>query len=190
MSVNSAKCPYCEASCSLNQGLLQHLRMFNWACCANCGLILKVTLNTTQTAIVALEKYATVINLGLVTSQVLKKSYPYSEQPIPENTNQELKKIMIGIRVNTIQNVNNPQEKVFKNADSQNWVINNLVPKIIPILNDYPLQVYRIMESLGFNGLLHEHMENCNYCGIFIPKTRQNKCPFCLNGNIPPPPTY
>ena len=189
MTTNLAKCPYCESPCSLNAPLIQHLRTSNWCNCGNCGLFLKVTLDQTRTKIVALEKYSTVVNFGLVASQKLNKAYPYSEPPIPENDCQELKKIMIGIKFNTTADSTNPNLKAFKNDASKDWVINNLVPKIVPIFSDYPAQVTRILLTLGFNALLDPYLMQCDYCGIYIPKTKQNNCPICQNGKIPPPPS-
>lgn len=190
MTTNLAKCPYCDSPCSLNAGLMQHLRVFNWANCGNCGLFLKLTIDQTRTKIVAVEKYSSVVNFGLVVSQKLNKAYPYAEPPIPENDCQELKKIMIGIKINTVADSRNPNVKTFSSYASKEWVINNLMPKIAPIFSNYPAQITKIMETLGFGTLLNPYLMQCNYCGVFIPKTKQYNCPLCQNGKIPPPPEF
>ncbi|HSQ49218.1 MAG TPA: hypothetical protein VLL96_06020 [Candidatus Deferrimicrobiaceae bacterium] len=166
---------------------MQHLKIFDWGNCGNCGLFLKVTLDGTRAKILAIEKYSSVINFGLFVSNQLNKAYPYSEPPIPENDCQELKKIMIGIKFNTI--AGSTSFKAFKSFASKDWVTNNLMPKIAPIFSDYPAQVTRIMETVGFSSLLNPYIMQCDYCGMYIPKTRQSNCPICQNGKIPPPPS-
>ena len=188
MTENPIKCPYCESPCVLNAALIQHLRLSNWGNCGNCGLFLKVTLDKTRTKILTIEKYSSPINFGLVTSQKLNKTYPYSEPPISESDCQELKKIMIGIKFNTMNDSANPNVKTFRNDASKEWVEKNLMPRIAPIFTDYPAQVIRILETLGFSALLNPYIMQCDCCAIYIPKTKQNNCPVCQNGKIPPPP--
>jgi hypothetical protein len=137
MSATGAKCQYCGALCSLNESLLRHLGVYDWGNCGNCGLFLKMTLDKTQKNIVATEKCTSVINFGMIRSYLLRKDLPYSEPPISENVCQELKQIMIGIKINTDPDPTNPKGRAFKNEDSKKWVINNLMPKIVPIYSDY-----------------------------------------------------
>lgn len=188
MSRNPTNCPYCNSTCTLNETLLKHLKDFDWALCANCGLFLKVTKDKTNNRLLAVDKYDTVIKFGFVCSQRLNKAYPYAEPPIPDDVCQELKKIMIGIKVNTQSNPANPNAKFFKSQTSWKWVVEDLMPKIVPIFKEYPVQTRNIMENLGFGQLLEKYKTTCEICGLEIPYARKNNCPFCLNGNIPPPP--
>lgn len=187
---NSIQCPYCNSNCTLNETLLNHLKNFDWALCSNCGLFLKVTLDKTGRHLVAVDKYNSPVKFGFVSSQRLNTAYPYSEPPLPEDICQELKQIMIGIKVNThVPNPANPNVKAFKSQSSWKWVMENLMPKVIPIFKEYPVQINYIMQNLGFGQLLDKYKTACANCGLEIPFSRKNNCPFCLNGNIPPPPT-
>jgi hypothetical protein len=184
MTTNSVKCPYCENvfQSTTNEPLLFQLKFFGWICCSNCGLFLKVNLDPSGTfplSVRSIEKYTAPVNFGLLCAKKFNRAYPYSEPPIPEPTCEELKRIMFGIRVNTVPDPANPSAKVFKNLESKKWVLEQLMPKIIPIYNDYPFQMYKIMESVGFNLLLAPYTIQCDYCGIAIPKTREYNCPFC-----------
>ncbi len=184
MTANSLKCPYCGNvfSSNTNEPLLFHFKFFDWICCANCGLFLKVTLAQSPNnlwSVQKLEKHTTPVNGGLLSAKKFNRAYPYTEPSIPEPTCEEIKKIMFGIRVNTVPDPANPSGKVFKNLESEKWVFEKLMPKILPIYNDYPFQMYKIMESVGFNQLLAPYTMQCEYCGNFIPKTREYTCPFC-----------
>jgi transcription elongation factor Elf1 len=189
MTSNTTNCPYCNSTCTLNEHLLKHLKNFDWALCANCGLFLKVTIDKASNKLLSVDKYDTVVKLGFACSHRLNKAYPYAEPPIPEDICQELKQIMIGIKVNTHSpNPANPTLKTFKSPASWEWVMENLMPKIIPIFNEYPSQIEYIMNNLGFGSLLQKYKTTCQNCGLEIPYTRKNSCPFCLNGKAPPPP--
>jgi len=182
MTLNSTTCPYCGSTCSANEYLLKHLKDFDWAGCANCGLLLKVTLDSTGTRILSLAKYTSTVKLGFACSQRLNKAFPYSEPAIPEDLCEELKKIMIGIAVNTTcLNPAYPNIKSFKSETSQKWVIENLLPRILPIYHQYPGQIQKIMDNLNIGRLLERYNTVCEKCGLTIPRSRQKSCPFCLN---------
>ena len=188
MSVAGAKCPYCDTISEFDILSLATLKHYGWMNCRNCGLFLKVLFEKPGLYDSKFEKYDSVVSFGELYSEHLAQYFSYSEPPIPEVFCQELKKIMRGIIVNFQSHPTNTKIRVIKNAEAEKWVVESLVPKIVPIYNNYPLQVKQIMDRLGFDTLLDPYTVVCEHCGVYIPKARQNNCPICLNGIMPPPP--
>lgn len=197
MSAAGAKCPYCDKLNEFDILQLANLNKYGWINCRNCGLFLKVIHEKPGLYYVRFEKYDSVVSFGDLYPNGppeeedifldFTECYHYSEPPIPEATCQELKKIMIGIQVNCELDPTK-RFKVFKNPESEKWVVETLVPKIIPIYNQYPFQIEQIMKSLYLELLLEPHKIACEHCGFKIPRDRQNNCSICLNGKTPPPP--
>ena len=196
MSVAGAKCPYCDTLNDFDILQVTTLSKYGWINCRYCGLFLRVIHEKPGLYYVRFEKYDSVVSFG----DLYPKGYPeddflidfiecyhYSEPPIPEIICQELKKITIGIQVNCVLD-STKRFKVFKSPEAQKWVVETLVPKIIPIYNQYPFQIEQIISRLYWDALLDPYKIVCEHCGFKIPKARQNNCPICLNGNTPPPP--
>jgi hypothetical protein len=186
MSAPGAKCPYCDVFCELDVILLATLNNFGWINCRNCGQFLKVIFEKPGLYDAKYEKFTSEVPFGeLYPKDSLYQYYIYSEPPIPETVCQELKKIMIGIQVNLKSHPTNKNVKFFKSPESEKWVVETLLPKIIPIYDQYPFQIKQIMTSLYFDALLDPYTIICEVCSFGIPKARQNNCPVCSNGKRP-----
>jgi hypothetical protein len=191
MSGAGAKCPYCDVFCEFDLLSVLTINKFGWINCRNCGQLLKVIFEKPGLYDTRLEKYTSLVSFGEFYPKgsiySIYQYYLYSEPSIPEAVCQELKKIMIGIKVNLkTYTQGNKTFQNFKDPDSEKWVVENLVPKIIPIYNQYPFQINQIMDRLYVDALLDPYMIVCSYCGFRIPEARKDDCPVCANGKNPP----
>jgi len=181
MTTKVNQCPYCGAQFSLSPQNLEHLKEHDWLNCSKCGLFVTVALDENRSSIVSIEKYTEPINLGTFHSTKLNKDFLITEPPIPTNVSNYLADGICNIRWHLVVDPKNPSSQVFRDQRSRDWTVNFLVPKILPVYNEYPNQVAYIITGLGLAGLLSPYLVECSVCGAGILKVRQDKCPICKN---------
>ena len=179
MAAMSNQCPYCKKAFSLAPGNLEHLKKHDWLNCSKCGAFLKARLDEKGNSIVSLESYTEPISLWTFHSTKLNQDFSVTGSAMPVTASQYLSDVVCNIINNLKPDPKNPNSRVFKDQTTQNWILGYIVPKLVPIYDQYPTQVGYILSGLGLAELLRPYAVECSVCGAVILKVRQDNCPIC-----------